>query len=216
MKKFSFKRFNDRRKKFLKENANQSFQILKGSIPVMISAPHGVSQVRLGAFKFAEPGSLGLALEIQEQTDAHLIAKTENRNDDANFDDVCPYKEELKRYIKKNKIKYLFDIHGLAKKRPIDINLGVNFGANVKPNEKLFDFLNQRLNKKGFVVSIDQPFCGKSGTVSGYISKELGIWTIQFEVNYKYTNEAKYVTYLKDLIDCLVQTIEMSKNKKLI
>ncbi len=213
MKKFSFKKFNDRRKKFLKENANKSFEIIEGNIPVMLSAPHGVSQVRLGDYKNAEPGSLGLALEIQALTDAHLIAKTQNCNDDANFDDVCPYKEELKRYIKKNKIKYLIDLHGLAKKRPIDINLGVNFGENVKPNEKLFDFLHQRLNKKGFVVSIDQPFCGKAGTISGYISKELGIWTIQFELNCKYTNEAKYVTYLKDLIDCLVQTIELSQKK---
>lgn len=211
MKKFSFKKFNDRRKKFLKSNANKSFEIIKGNIPFMLSAPHGVSQVRLGGYKFAEPGSLGLAMEIQELTGAHLIAKTQNMNDDANFDEVCPYKEQLKRYIKENKIKYLIDFHGLAKKRPIDINLGVNFGENVKSNEKLFDFLNERLTKKGFVVSIDQPFCGKSGTVSGYIAKELGIWTVQLEVNHKYTNEAKYVTYLKDLIDCVVQTIELSK-----
>ncbi|MDE6583571.1 MAG: N-formylglutamate amidohydrolase, partial [Clostridia bacterium] len=175
------------------------------------SAPHGVSQVRLGESKFPEPGSLGLALEVQELTGAHLIAKTQNLNDDANFDEICPYKEKLKRYIKENKIKYLIDFHGLSKKKPIDINLGVNFGVNVKPNEKLFDFLNERLTKKGFVVSIDQPFCGKSGTISGYIAKELEIWTIQVEVNCKYTNEAKYVSYLKDLIDCVVQTIEMSQ-----
>lgn len=208
---FDFKNFVRKKNKFLKDNKEENFVILNGEGDFMLSAPHGVSQVRLGKPKFAEPGSLALALDLKDRTGVHMIAKTKNCNDDANFDNICPYKDRLKRYIEENHIKYLIDIHGMKKSRDIDINLGVFMGFNIRPNEPLFDFLCEELKAKGFVYEIDSPFWGKAGTVSGTIAQELGIWTLQLEVNYKYTSDSKYQSRLVDIIDCLVKTINKTK-----
>lgn len=208
---FDFKRFVWRKNKFLKDNCDENFVVVEGSGNFMVSAPHGVQQLRLGKRKFAEPGSLALALEVGKRTNAHLIAKTKNCNDDANFDRISPYKETLKKYIKENNIKYLIDFHGMKKSRPIDINLGVFMGFNIRPNEPLFDFLSDEFKSKGFVVENDNPFWAKSPTVAGSIAQELGIWTLQLEVNYKYTSEEKFQSRLVDIVDCLIKTIEKAK-----
>lgn len=211
IKKVRFTNFVVRRRIFLKTNKDESFVVQEGKIPFMISAPHGVSQVRLGNPKVAEPGSLSLALELCKRTGAHLIAKTQNCNDDANFEETCPYKDVLSKYIKKHNIKFLIDIHGLKKTRDIDINIGTYLGENIKQNEKAFDFLNNKLESKGFVVSIDQPFFASPNSVATYISKHCGIWTIQLEVNYKFTNESQNVDRLTDLVGCLVEFVEKAE-----
>lgn len=211
-KEISFYKFQQNRKNFIKRNCNESFVIQKGTIPVIISAPHGVSQVRLGKHKFEEPGSLAFALELAKGTGAHLIAKTKNCDDDANFDKVCPYKEALKEYIKQNNIKYLIDVHGLAKNRPMDINLGTYLGKNIEKNEKLFDFLLDKLKKCGFIVSVDEPFwAGNGGSIAGEMSK-LGIWTIQLEINCKYTNLPQNFLELHKILNILVETVENCEN----
>lgn len=207
-KKVKFSNYVTRRRIFLKNNKEKSFVVQEGKIPFMISAPHGVSQVRLGNPKVAEPGSLSLALELCKRTGAHLIAKTQNCNDDANFEEICPYKDVLVKYIKSHDIKFLIDIHGLKKIRGMDINIGTYLGENIKPNEKAFDFLNEKLESEGFVVSIDQPFFASPNSVATYVSKNCGIWTIQLEVNYKITNEYQNVERLTDLVGCLVEFIE--------
>ncbi len=217
LKDFNFSDFVKRRKRFLKENSEKSFVIVEGQIPLIISSPHGVSQVRLGQPKYAEPGSLSLALELQKRTNAHLIAKTKNCNDDANFDAISPYKEELKRYIKQHNIKYLIDFHGMKKSREIDINLGTNFGRNIMKDEKLFDFLLHGFNQRNFKVAVDNPFNGDADTVSGAISQSCGIWTIQIEINYRFTNEKRCVACLLDILEIMIQTIDFCcKGRKLL
>lgn len=205
--KVKFFEFIFRRREFLKKNANEDFVIEKGEGKVILSAPHGVSQVRLGKHKHEEPGSLALMLEVQKHTNAHMIAKTRNCNDDANFDEICPYKDRLKKYIQENDIKYLIDFHGMDKKRDVDVNLGTYMGQNIKTDEKLFDSLKVELDRAGFVVSVDEPFWGGANTVSGTMAKDLGIWTIQLEVNFKYTNEKKYNKRLNQLVEILTKFV---------
>lgn len=213
VKDFNFRKFHDDRKRFLRENKDESFVIESGNIPFIVSAPHGVSQVRLGKSKFKEPGSLSLALDVAKRTGAHLIAKTKNCNDDANFEEICPYKEELKRYINANDIKFLIDFHGMKKSRNIDVEFGTNLGQNIKANEKLFDFLCYNLKNDGFVVEVDQPFKASSKSVAGQVARDCGIWTIQMEVNYKYTMDKKYQNRLVEIINCVVDTIEKACKK---
>lgn len=202
------------RKRFLRKNKEHSFVIEKGECGVVISAPHGVSQVRLGKVKCQEPGSLAIALELAKRTKTHLIAKTKNCGDDANFEQICPYKEKLKEYIAENNIKYLFDFHGLGKKRPMDINLGTCFGENIKPDQKLFDFMCKRLTEAGFSVEIDQPFKAAAvNSVAGKIARDCGIWTIQVEINCKYTNEDKYNDRFVELVNAFVDIIEYTKQE---
>lgn len=211
---FNFKTFERRRKKFLKANKKKSFVILAGDGKVMFSVPHAVKQVRLGKSKSAEVNTLALALEIREKANIPMIVKTACLGDDANFDLICPYREELRKYIEANGIKYFIDIHSLNANREQDIDLGVNFGLNIAPDEKMFDFLEKEFAKRGFKVSIDQPFNGGARTISSFISRQCGIWTLQLEINSRYLTNADKEDRLQEIMFILFELIERINNDK--
>ena len=52
----SFEKLHNNRKLFLKQNDNVGHKVIEGS-NILLSAPHAVSQVRLGKNKVAEIGS---------------------------------------------------------------------------------------------------------------------------------------------------------------
>lgn len=130
----TFYSIHKKRKEFVDNNKNKDHIILKGTNNILISSPHGVSQIRLGKYKSCEIGSLSTALFLKNNTNCFLIAKTKNNNDDANFDEVSLYKNSIRNLIKTNQINYIIDIHGLGSKRNCDINLGTHLGNNISNN----------------------------------------------------------------------------------
>ena len=46
---------------------NDSFKILDGDIPIMVSAAHAVEQTRLGRTKYSEPDAGVLALALHDE-----------------------------------------------------------------------------------------------------------------------------------------------------
>lgn len=203
-------KFNDLakiRNDLLKNNTNDHVYFQTNS-SILISAPHGVSQVRLGKLKVAEIGTVPVAIMVAKHTNANLIVKTKNNDDDANFVDNCEYRERIKTAITTQNIKYLIDFHGLAKRRPCDINLGINFGQNIKQNEKLFNSLKNALEKSGFSVSVDEPFCAGPKTIAGSIAKQFNIWSIQIEMNCAITNEPKNIERCNLLINTIINWLE--------
>lgn len=179
----------------------------------MLSVPHAVKQVRLGKVKFSEPNTLALALEVRERTNVPMIVKTACFNDDANFDLICPYREELRKYIEENGIKYLIDIHSLNPTREQDIDLGVNFGLNIAPDEKMFDFLEKEFLERGFKVVIDQPFNGGARSISSFIARQCSIWTLQLEISGRFLYSEDNSKKLQEIISVLVETIEKINNQ---
>ncbi len=211
MKTFTFQEFKNIRKETL-FNYRDNFLSRATANDILISAPHGVSQLRLGKMKVAELGTIPIAIILANETNTNLILKTKNNNDDANFDQVSPYRDEIKKYIEDHNIKYIFDVHGMAKSRPYDINLGINFGQNIKNNMNLFNTLVQNLENEGFSVSIDQPFAAGPQTISGYFANTYNVWTIQIEINCSITNEVKNIDKCNNLIKGLIDTINSINN----
>lgn len=198
----------------MKKNSALDHVVVEGKGKVMLSAPHGVSQVRLGKFKYSEIGSLTTALYLQSQTGNALIAKTKNNNDDANFDVICPYRRTLKDCIAANKIEYLLDFHGLASERGVDINFGTHLGQNIENNPALLKSLCDALRQNGFSISIDQPFMAGSQTISGAMKKEFpNLWTVQIEINYAITNKIENAGRYECLLDIFKNWIDdLNKN----
>ena len=85
-----FKRLHDARKRFIRQNEGKDHVVITGKNKVLISALHGVSQVRLGHYKSREIGSLATALYLQKATGSYLIARTQS-DIDANFNEVVEY-----------------------------------------------------------------------------------------------------------------------------
>lgn len=206
--------FRNARREFLEKNKRKDHAFILGSGDVLLSAPHGVSQVRLGKRKVQESGSLCTALLLQQLTNSHLIAKTKNNFDDANFDPACEYRISLDRFVMNQNINFIIDIHGLASFREMDINLGTNLGRNIESNTKIFDDLEQALKFAGFVVSIDQPFSGDTNTIAGSSKqKHPNIWTIQIEINSNLTNKKQNFKRFQKLVSVLKNWINNIKNK---
>lgn len=206
MKETSFKKLHSNRREFLKNNSSKDHVVVLGNNNVLISAPHGVSQIRLGFLKHAEIGSLASALFLQDKTNSFLIAKTKNNYDDANFDEDCNYRKTLRNLIEKYDIKYVIDLHGLAKNRACDVNLGTHLGKNIEVNLPAFESLKNALESQGFIVFVDQPFMAGSKTISSFIKKtKPSIWSLQIEINCAITNQSnnfeKYKLLLKILTD---------------
>ena len=97
--------------------------ILNGDKKVMFSAPHAVEQTRDGKIKYAEQDT-GEIARFVNKLGYPCIIKTENLNDDANYDLNCKYKSDLQKYIKDNNIVALIDLHELSPLREQLICLG--------------------------------------------------------------------------------------------
>ena len=212
MKKFSYKTTQQIRKYILTENKNKDSVFFAGTNNVLISVPHGVSQTRNGKLKVAEIGTIPLGKLIADATDSNIIIKTKNNFDDANIDKDCDYRKKIGKIIKQHNIKYLLDIHSLAKFRPCDINLGVHLGLNIKKDEQAYDKLVEML-EKDFVVSVDKPFMASTGTISGFYAKEFGLWTIQIETNCKILTEPKEIKRFNKLANTIELWINWLNNR---
>ena len=198
----SFNSFRLLRFKFLEDNIGSDHAVILGTKKILLSAPHGVTQTRLGKNKVAEIGTLPFALILQKRCGTHLIAKTKNNFDDANYDENCEYRQELKNLIPDHNITHLIDFHGLASKRPMDINLGINLGHNIETNISLFENLVKMLKNEGFKVTIDNPFSGGKTTVSGWSKANFdNLWTLQVEINSKLTNRSENYDKLNRLLN---------------
>ena len=205
----SYAKIHANRINFMKANQEEDFAFNSGSNEIIISAPHGVPQLRLGKTKVAEIGSLSAALFLKEKHDTYFIAKTKNNFDDANFDIDCPYKKKINEAFNNREVKYLLDFHGLAPHRECDVNLGTHLGKNIETDPELFDNLLNLLKENDFKVEVDQPFMGGKSTVSGYIKNfHNEAWTIQIEINCKITNNKENYEKLEKLLNCFSTWIE--------
>ena len=205
----TFEKLHNDRRKFLVSYSGTDHIVIKGQNNVLISAPHGVSQVRLGKHKVAEIGSITTALYLKNNSNCYLIAKTTNNNDDANFDDDSKYKDSIRNLIKTKNIKYIIDFHGLRATRSCDINLGIHLGKNIENNVPLFDKLNNVLTSNNISVEIDQPFMAGSRTISGSMKNEFdNIWTIQIELNCGISNRKENFKKYQSILDILLNWIQ--------
>lgn len=208
-----FYNFHKSRRNFIESNKDSDHIVTIGYNNILISAPHGVSQVRLGKHKFSEIGSLATLLHLKNHTKCFTISKTKNNNDDANFDEISPYKSSIQKLIDKYNIKYVIDIHGLAKNRQCDVNLGTHLGENIKNNLEIFEKLYQKLTDNDFTVCIDQPFMGGANTIAGSVIKNNPkLWSLQIEINCSITNQKENFAKCKLLLEILSSWINSINN----
>lgn len=154
---------------------------------VMISAPHSVEQMRNGSIKFGEYDTGVLARLLYDELGCPVIYKTCNCNDDANYDEVCGYKETLKRFIteKGGGIRYLIDLHEMHPRRENLYDLGTGNGRNIEAGPEILDVVKGELEVRGFEhIAVDDIFdAGYRYTVSAFTARECGISCLQVEIN---------------------------------
>ncbi len=107
-------------------SGSEAFIIEKGTIPVMISAPHAVNQYRDGKLKWADRYTGGIARYLHRATGCHLICSCMFTKADPNYDPPGknPYQDALRGYLNNNRVRLLIDLHGAAREREYAVEMG--------------------------------------------------------------------------------------------
>ncbi len=166
----------------------QEFVIEKGSIPIILSAPHAKKHKRKDMWKAKDVLTDKIVQDLQKLTDCHIMYTTINLEYDPNHTPNNNYKKKLKKYIEDNNIKYLIDIHGMKENSFSNIEIGTNKLANINGDEQLLLDIKTIINKKITKIKVDKRFKASPKTISFYISKNTKIKTIQIEISKKYRN----------------------------
>ena len=207
--------YNEYLKFFQSKESRKSFSLIGGNGCTMVSAPHSVEQTREGKVKYGEYHTGVLARMLYDDLKCPIIFKSFNDNDDANYDEQSAYKESLKKYVIRNNIKYLIDLHQLAPYREVNIDLGTGFGKNISPYPEIID-----IAKKHFIgnnisnITIDNPFSAAyPHTISSYIFRECQICCLQIEINSRLISD-KYTEFSFDQVLSSLKCIINELNKE--
>ncbi|MGD6774326.1 hypothetical protein [Sutcliffiella horikoshii] len=202
--------FNLWEKTFIEESfqGNQDgFHYIQGDLPILLSAPHSVTQQRNGKEKQGEFLTGPMVMHLQRQLNCHAIFKTKNLMDDANYNPKSTYRNFIKKIVNEHSINFLLDLHIMAPSRPYNIDLGTGRGKNIRHNKgpKIVNHIQKTLLAQGINdVLIDHIFtAGYTHTVSADVSKSCDIFCLQIEMNWKLLEGASDSLYFKKILTAL-------------
>ena len=193
-------------------NKISNLKIIKGNIPIILSAPHSVRQFKNNHFKQSDGLTGGLVEFLSYDKDVFGITRIHNKLDDPNSSNISlamNYKRAIIDLINNYDINYLFDIHGCSNKHDFAIDIGTNNYSNINDFNDI-DMLIKHFSILG-KVTVDNKFKATSDTnVSRYINRVTGISCFQLEIS---EQTRFYNTEL--LIDSLEGIIDEIKSKVL-
>lgn len=168
-------------------SSDKDYEYKPGNIPILISAPHAVKQLRNNEYKKADIYTGALVKILHKTTGAHVIYKTSTNGDENYTIDETKYRKKVKEIVKKNDIKVVIDLHGMASDKDSDIDIGTGNASNTNllGQSYILSSVVSSLNNVNYTVN--KYFTGGgSKTMSTYCSKKLGVPSLQLEINRKY------------------------------
>lgn len=202
------KKFDQYKNQFSKEE--KSFEILEGKIPVLLSAPHSVRQLREGKIKAKDRYTGAIAIELAKLTDSFAIYKTYNNQDDASYDiENNEYKERLLELIDKHHIKVFLDIHGAKDTDEFDIDIGTDGKSNLNGKMQILEKLVESLKEKGITkIGIDKKFkAGTMHTLTKKIATSTDVACMQIEITKKY-RDLEQMEKMQKMINAIKSCIQ--------
>jgi hypothetical protein len=168
------------------------FCYLPGSIPVLISSPHGAAHTRVNREKEEDEYTSGLARLLAEQTGAHVLYAWRKSDTDPNFAPNTPYKQLLRKAVHDHKISFIIDLHGCSPDRSFGIGIGSMHGTSCPRH---LPVILKVLAKNGYLstgsglfrLDLDRTFTGRGGnhqeTITRFAAETLGVPALQIELN---------------------------------
>ena len=159
------------------------FEVLTGTGPVLVSAPHATRPTRNGKLRFADAGTGSLAVSLHNLTGCTVIYTTYASSSDPNYYDGNEYKEQLKKLIQFQKPSLVIDLHASHRNRPYDVDFGTLDGRSLLGNNEILKQLSNHLRAEGLANFSQDYFSGsKNATVTKWASS-LGVPAVQLEIN---------------------------------
>lgn len=161
-----------------------------GDLPILLSAPHAVKQIRNNTIKAHEFYTGAIAECLAKQIGCACITKKylieNSTNDDPNTDnDSCAYKTAINQFLQQHEIKLFLDIHGLSSKRDSIVDICIDKGKNINQTEYVVNLqkcIEDTFGKNSY--SIDKYFSAFSENImSKWIHTNFDISAIELEIN---------------------------------
>jgi hypothetical protein len=164
------------------------FEVLEGSAPVLISAPHATTPTREGeAHQFADGGTGALARALHRLAGATVIYTTYKSPSDPNFSDDNAYKAKLEELLVSKKPVVVLDLHASHWNRPYDVDFGTMEGRSLLGQVSLLRRLSDELRVGGLAnFSQDYFAASRNATVTKWVSTR-GVPCIQLEISSTWT-----------------------------
>lgn len=184
-----------------------------GNVPILLSAPHAVKQIRNKEIKAHEFYTGAIVECLAKQIGCACITKQylieDSTNDDPNTDNAyCSYKTAVNQFFQEHHIKLFVDIHGLSSKRDSIVDICIDKRKNVKDMQIVFDLQKCIESKFGInTCSIDKYFSAFSDNImSKWVYSNFDISAIELELNGAYRCfEGEREQQSLDLFLCLYQ-----------
>ena len=195
-------------------NFNNDYIIKKGTIPILFTAPHTMMQLREdGTVKLSEPYTKAIALYLNKYSNVNCMIKINDTGLDPNIDNHDKFKTELIRFIKKENIKLVIDLHGSKRSRNYDIEFGTL--NNISADFSTIKELEEAFTENGIPNIIhNDPF--KGGAITQYIYNLKDVDVIQLEINKKYrdNNNIENLELLCKCFEIFIKQYNEYINKK--
>ena len=107
------------------------FELIEGTAPVSLSAPHAVPHVRSGVEKYGEPASGELVRDLCQVIKCPGIVNTHEGGEDPNNAQESPMRDAAVELAVSNNSIIHFDLHQMAPWRAQDFIIGTGKGDNI-------------------------------------------------------------------------------------
>ena len=167
-----------------RDNTPELIHFEKGSIPILLSAPHTVNFLKEdGNFKMREGYTKAIVKYLAQKTGAFLMIKENSDGIDPNKLEMENYKHQLLEVINKYQIQLILDIHGAASHHDFAIEIGSLDGVSARI--QTIKSLKTALKNQGIApVAENNPF--KGGGITKTVHGNTNIEVLQLEINRSY------------------------------
>lgn len=157
-----------------------------GANPILISCPHAVNHPRNGKLKLADTFTGPIGIQLAELTKSYALIYARTTDEDPNYDNDGPYKKRLAGIVRANRLKFVLDVHGISRTRPMQIAIGTAQGRTVGHDHQLIDSFTASLRRAGFTrILVDEPNlydASRPATITSHSWRELRIPALQIEI----------------------------------
>lgn len=175
-------------------SAGNGVAVLRGTVPVLVSAPHAARHRRSGAWKREDEYTAALAHWLHECCGVHAMYTTHRIDPDPHDDDDRGhFKQTLADFARRHRVRLVIDLHGARGDRDFAVALGTIHGLTCQPYEQeiiaAFEAVGFSVN--GVAPSLDRlavnpaRYAGGSirRTVTRFAWHEVGVAAVQVELN---------------------------------
>lgn len=163
----------------------EKYRVLSGKLPVLLSAPHSVNQIRGEDVRNAEKFTGAITRYLSNTTDSYAIFQLFTHAD-PNNDEEHNYKNAIINLVETYGIKLLIDIHSSSFADDTDIDIVTNSRTTLCKNNELVEKFKLICIKKGLKVDENNiPNKEKACEIISVVSMICGVPAIRIILNNK-------------------------------